>query len=265
MISQNGQKNDLWNAYRYGDKIKIVYYKCGSLSTPNRSGRLADEEALLSTEEKLERFESSISRAKSKIFELAMCNKFEYFVTLTLSAEKRDRFCLQNFSKDFGQFVRNENKKRPEGQKIEYLLIPEQHQDGAWHAHGLIKGLTKDDLKRNTKGYLEWFAYSKRFGFFSCSAIKSHEACCKYITKYVTKDVKKSTDLQAGAHTYYASQGLQRRELLERYAYGNNLLFDPRGEWDFENEWVKILWLKITPDGVVKDRPQAVGILEEEI
>ena len=265
MISQNGHKNDLWNAYRYGDKIKIVYYKCGKEACKSARKRPKHKICEANDEEVAERLAASISRTKATIFELAMCNAFEYFVTLTLSAEKRDRFALKNFSRDFGQFVRNENKKRPEGQKIEYLLIPEQHQDGAWHAHGLIKGLTGNDLKRNTKGYLEWFAYSKRFGFFSCSAIKSHEACCKYITKYITKDVKKSTDLQAGAHSYYASQGLQRRELLERYAYGDNLLFDPRGEWDFENEWVKILWLKITPEGVVKDRPQAVGILEEEI
>ena len=147
-------------------------------------------------------------------------------------------------------------------EKIEYLIIPEQHKDGAWHAHGLIKGLTRDNLKRNTKGYLDWFEYSKRFGFFSCSPIKSHEACCKYITKYVTKDVKKSTDLQAGAHSYFASQGLQRREMLDRFAFGQNLLFDRFGTWDFENDYVKIMWLKIKENGVVKDRLEVSEILD---
>ena len=248
-------KNDLWSAYRYGKKIKVVYYKCGSLSTPNRSGCSIDE-ALLSTEEKLERFESSISRTKSKIFELAMCNEFEYFVTLTLDAEKQDRFALQTFSKKFGQFVRDLNKKRPNGQKIEYLLIPEQHKDGAWHFHGLIKGLTKDDLKKNIRGYLEWFAYSKRFGFFNCSPLKSHEAACKYITKYVTKDVKKATALKSGFHSYYASQGLKRREVLNKNDFGLNLLFDPKGGFDFENDWVKILWLEISDNGELKERPE---------
>lgn len=238
-------KRDLWSVYQYGEKIKLVYYTSGKIS-PDKTGK---KRSKCTDSEK--RFDESISRTRSTIFELAMCNDFEWFATLTLDAEKRCRNDLTAFRKDFAQMVRNENKKRSEGQKIEYLLIPEQHKNGAWHMHGLFKGLQKGiDLVENEHRYLDWQKYRQNFGFFSCSRIKSHEACSKYITKYVTKDIKKSTVLDSGAHSYYASQGLKRRTPLLTYCADRCPIAElPRGtdkygQWDFENEHVKIRWLK---------------------
>ena len=34
---------------------------------------------------------NNLSRAKSKIFELSLCNKWEYFVTFTFDSSKRNR------------------------------------------------------------------------------------------------------------------------------------------------------------------------------
>lgn len=240
-------KNDLWSAYRYGKKIKVVYFCKGVHPDFARPEKRVKSRAQASSEaEASERLEQSVSRTRSTIFELAMCNDFEWFVTCTLDSQKRDRNDLQAFRRDFAQFIRDENKKRPEGQKIEYLLIPEQHKDGAWHMHGLFQGLVKGaDLVRNEHRHLDWPRYRKRFGFFSCDAIKSHDACSKYITKYVTKDVKRATALDVGAHSYYASQGLKRREAV------HNLCADacPVTEWDYENEYVKICWLEPRSDG----------------
>ena len=240
-------KKDLWSVYQYGEKIKVVYYTSGKIF-PNETGKKRSKGT-----DSENRFDESISRTRSTIFELAMCNDFEWFATLTLDPEKRCRNDLRAFRKDFSQMIRNENKKRPEGQKIEYLLIPEQHKDGAWHMHGLFKGLQEGfDLVHNEHGYLDWLRYRERFGFFSCSPIKSHEACSKYITKYVTKDVKKCTVLDSGAHCYYASQGLNRRTpLLTLSADTCPICLLPRGsakygQWDFENEYVKVCWLTPT-------------------
>lgn len=269
---RSGHLNDLWSAYRYGDKIKIVYHKNGKMRDFRKRKSAYVEyledmrkaEAYLYDESEptpwdsieptcAERIAQSVSRTRSKIFELALCNPFKWFVTLTLDSEKRDRNDLSAFRKAFSQFVRNENKKRSKGQKIEYLVIPEQHKNGAWHMHGLFMGLTDADLVRNGYGYLDWPAYRKRFGFFSCSAIKSHEACSKYITKYVTKDIKQSTRLEGGQHSYYASQGLKRREVLELRSSEKIPFFDgdlPQN-WDFENDFVKICWATIEDDGSV--------------
>ena len=57
------------------------------------------------------KLENNLSRAKSKIFQYAMCNDFEYFVTLTLDSKKYDRYNLSKFIKDLGQMIRNNRKK----------------------------------------------------------------------------------------------------------------------------------------------------------
>ena len=73
-----------------------------------------------------------------------MCNPWEYFVTLTIDPAKYDRYNLKEFHKHNAQFVRDYNKKH--GAKIKYLIIPEQHKDGAWHEHGLFLGIPQSHL-----------------------------------------------------------------------------------------------------------------------
>ena len=75
-----------------------------------------------------EKLSNNISRAKSKIYEYALCNDFEYFVTLTLDKNKIDRSNIDNFIKKLSQYIRDTRKST--GQKIQYILIPEKHKDG---------------------------------------------------------------------------------------------------------------------------------------
>lgn len=227
--------NDFWSLYDFGKAgYKVVYFK---------ARKIAKKRKFKATEqrENENRFASSLSRTRSTIFEIATCNDFKHFCTFTQSKELRDRFDLGAFRKDFAQFVRNLNRSRDE--KIKYLLIPEQHSDGAWHMHGLLLGLNNGDLQKNEHGYLDWVAYRKKFGFFSVSPIKNGEACAKYVTKYITKDLLK-TNIENGQHCFFASQGLKRAEQIVK---------DERSpcfcsEWDFENDYVKVRW--IGKDGV---------------
>lgn len=209
-----------------------------------------------------ERLRQSISRTRSTIFELAMCNEFTHFCTFTQSAEMRDRFNLDEFRKDFAQFVRNINRSRRDN-PIKYLLIPEQHLNsrnkkdiGAWHMHGLLMGLTEADLRlftlkeklpQNIRKALKsgqkvynWERYSQKFGYFTCTEIGNHEACSKYITKYITKELQKR-NLENGQHSYFASQGLNRRVPIVKFSKDKC----PVSEWDFENEYVKVRWLDV--------------------
>ena len=59
-----------------------------------------------------EKLENNISRAKGKVLEYALCNNFEYFVTLTLDAKKIDRSDVNNYIKKLGQYIRNIKKIR---------------------------------------------------------------------------------------------------------------------------------------------------------
>ena len=55
-----------------------------------------------------------------------------------------DRYDLDEFIRKLGVYIRN--NRRLKGSKIQYLLIPEQHKDGAYHMHGLIKGINPEEL-----------------------------------------------------------------------------------------------------------------------
>ena len=255
---QSFLQHDLWSLYDYGDIIKVVYFK----SLPNKPNPKNDP---LYPEDKPakpkfekqsrpenERFNNSISRSKARVFELAMCNEFTHFCTFTQDKTKRDRFNLTEFRKDFTMLVRNLNRSRDEAHKIKYLLIPEKHKNGAWHMHGLLAGLTandlrafdlseklpkriKDQIKNGVKIY-DWTRYRKAFGYFTCTEIESGVACSKYITKYISKDMQNGVR-EAGEHLYFASQGLKGKDVVVKLS--NDIC--PVTEWDFENQYIKVV------------------------
>ena len=242
----------VFNIYRYGNIIKVVYLKtCPAIKPGERGKKSKIKGKAENAEQSAERFAQSLSRTRARIFELAACNEFTHFCTFTQDKEKRDRFNLAEFREDFAQLVRNLNRSRAAGDKIKYLLIPEKHKKGGWHMHGFLKGLTPDDLrlftldeklpqrlrkqlKEGVKIY-DWTRYRRSFGYFTCTEIKNGTAAAKYITKYVTKDVAE-TARESGAHLFFASQGLKGRKKLEWRSFDKC----PVDNWDFENDFVKV-------------------------
>lgn len=173
-----------------------------------------------------EKLQRNRARARNTIYELALCNPWELFVTFTLDQKKYDRKDLPKFQKNLSQFFRDYRKKY--GVQVKYLLIPERHKDGCWHMHGFLMGLPLEHLhefqqsehlpyrilERMQKGkrVFTWEAYAKKFGFANIEIIENHEAASHYMLKYVTKETV-STIQELNAHMYYASQGLQRATL----------------------------------------------------
>lgn len=78
----------------------------------------------------------SMRRARAQLRRLALANEFSHFVTLTLDKEKVDRYdpkaIMQRVNRILDNLVRR--------QGLRYILVPEQHQDGAYHFHGFIGG-----------------------------------------------------------------------------------------------------------------------------
>lgn len=180
-----------------------------------------------------EKMSQSLSRSKSRLLELALCNEWELFVTLTLNSEWYDRYDLSAYKKSLGKFL--DNYKQRVGGSIQYVLVPEFHADGAVHMHGLFRGIPDAELVRNANGYLDWPAYSTRFGFFSGGPIRDRERTAYYITKYITKDLSK---LPKGSQVVMASKGLKRAEVIYKGSGGDMHRFDA----DYENDWVRILY-----------------------
>lgn len=236
---------DLATLKVYGNKYKVTLHKY-----LRQKGYEFDSD-YKSQQKNDEKLDCNISRARSKIFEYAACNEWQYFVNLTLDKKKYDRHNLKEYISSLTQWLRN--YKRKHNTEIQYLFIPEQHQDGAWHIHGLINGIPDKELKPFIegkhpqklidKGYLNWDAYSQKFGYVSVGKIQNHEAVSKYLTKYISKDMS-SNNRELGAHLYYCSNGLNLAAEIKRGGISANMTPD------YENDYVKVQWFSCLEDAL---------------
>jgi hypothetical protein len=199
---------------KYGERYKIIFIR----GATREKGWQDCIEAISNNIKGVEKMSCSLVRSKSRIYELAVCNDWDYFVTLTLDKEKIDRYDLGGYIKKFGYFIQHYNSRS--GGNVKYILIPEMHKDGAWHMHGFMKGINNGDLqgsgnydKKTMEQYKTWRQYAEKFGFMSLARIQNKEACSVYVTKYVTKGVKgRKGDLNK--KMYYCSKGLKRAEII---------------------------------------------------
>lgn len=176
----------------------------------------------------------SLSRTKRNIRELALCNDFEYFATFTVNSEKCDRYVLNEVQDKLKKVL---HKIKRNNKDFAFLIITEKHKDGAFHFHGLVKGIT--DLYINDNGYLCSKIFNNELGFNSFSKIKDYTKCCNYITKYITKDCIKNSHNQI----YISSRGLKKATKEEF----SNIEFTPT----FTNDFVEIK--DFTVDSLSKD------------
>lgn len=204
------------------------------------------------------KLDNSLSRTKSRIQELSLCNPWKWFVTLTLDPQKYDRTDLEKFRGDFAQFIRDYRKKT--GNPVKYLLIPEHHKDGAWHMHGFFLGLPEEALHRfSLKEHLPhqilerikggtsvftWPEYANRFGYAVLEKIDRLEAVARYITKYVTKDMM-NTIKELNAHIYYASKYLNHSTVVAK-----GCMVRPLENPDFRNEHCAVKWFAGLDEGL---------------
>lgn len=233
--------------YGNGCGGKVVRFKAGNPYGEKigvRSSTKSDEER----EE--ERLKNSLSRTRRRIFEIAACNPWAWFFTGTLDGEKCDRNDLNGTFKRLSQFLRDYRKKQT-GERITYLIVPEQHKDGAWHFHGLINGISEAELHKfrlsdkipvrikrtiqNGTDVYSWDEYAKRFGYTTFTRTRSHEAVSKYVTKYITKEMQ-TANIGSGRHMFYASQKLNKPQILcEGFAATARAL-----SVDYENDFIGV-------------------------
>lgn len=185
----------------------------------------------------VDKLENNLSRAKSMVRDLAMCNDWDWWCTLTISKDKHDRSDLKAYRKAFYKWVFNMNKRQVRAglPKIQYLLVPEKHKDGMWHMHGFLKGV--QGVEKNGFGYLDWSEYQAKFGYISLAPIKNQSKASNYIVKYMTKDVQKSVT-EMGEHLYVASKGLKRPKIIK-----TGVPFSERYPADWDNKYCSIAML----------------------
>lgn len=164
-------------------------------------------------------------RARSAVFDIARATDFEWFVTLTVSPDKLNRY-------DAGEVFRHlhdwlDNSVRRHG--LAYVLIPEYHKDGAVHFHALfndalpvvdsgtvsLPGGGKPKRPRSKAQRAAWLAAGGQavynlpaWGWGFSTAIRLYgerDAAVGYVVKYITK-----TEAKIGGRWYYSGGALQR-------------------------------------------------------
>lgn len=149
----------------------------------------------------------SLNRAKAKIYDYSRANVWEWFVTLTFSPEKVDRYDYTKCTKKFSKWLNH--IREDAGQDFRYIVVPERHQDGAFHFHGLFAGSETLEITFSghyTKDGQKVYNIGKyKFGWTTATRVQKNEAVTKYITKYTTKDLMEHIK---GKKKYWASRNL---------------------------------------------------------
>lgn len=130
--------------------------------------------------------ERSMRRARAKLRRLALANGFDYFVTLTLDPAKIDRYDGAAVTKALGRWC--DNMVRRHG--LRYILVPEQHKDGAFHFHGFMAGAGLKAVDSGVKwdGRPVYNLPQWSLGFSTAQVLYGEYSaavgyCCKYIGK----------------------------------------------------------------------------------
>lgn len=164
--------------------------------------------------------ETSMKRTRSKVYNYAKCNDWEWFVTFTFNSEKVDRYDYDSCTKKLTNWFDRLRRFSP---GLSYVVVPEHHKDGAWHFHGLFAGLNDSEIvwtgkhvikKVCKKGCRTRFVRTDqkiykigryRLGWMTATKIQDKQKVISYITKYITKDMMAGL---SGKKRYWASKNL---------------------------------------------------------
>ena len=165
------------------------------------------------TKVKTGRSASSVSRLKSRVQELILCNNWNCFVTFTLDKCKRNRDSIDTFE-DLTRHLKYIRQTRCS--ELRYMLLLEQHKNGGYHGHALMylpADFIADEFIINGNGYFEWVDISSRFGYMSIKPYDGTLRACNYVTKYVTKDLIPGRVLRT-------SKGLNKAYVIRNVSIG---------------------------------------------
>lgn len=156
---------------------------------------------------------TSLLRTRNSIYYLSRSNVWSWFVTLTLDPEKINRYDFADCSKKVRKWFNNLRRVSPD---LYYLVVPEQHKDGAWHFHGLLGdcgGLVfSDSGKRDKSGRVIYNLFNWKYGFSTATEITDTARASSYICKYITKEI---CAVVPGRQRYWVSNNLERGKIHE--------------------------------------------------
>ena len=167
------------------------------------------EDEIAEEKKKLDNLSRSFRRTRSALYMYARQCNWEYFITLTYSPDKiENRYDYSLCMKKVHNWI--DHCKRRKAKELLYLLVPEQHKDGAWHIHGLLcntTGFTFTDSGKRYDGKIVYNLDDWKLGFSTATKVTDTYKVSVYITKYITKDLCAVTP---GKQRYFVSKSIPK-------------------------------------------------------
>lgn len=185
----------------------------------------------------------AIRRAKNRVREISLSNRFCWFVTLTISPETCNRYEFAEIYRKLKNWL--DNGVRRKG--LVYVLVPERHKDGAIHFHGFFNHAlkTKYSGHKDKRGHRIYNIVTKDYPFGFSTAIRlygEYTAAVAYVCKYISKQ---GAEGRIGGRYYYSGGKLERPFKSYDNRNGEELYFRlraanggtlPQGAFLFEHE-----------------------------
>lgn len=170
-----------------------------------------------------------MNRTKNSIWQIALSNKWEYFVTFTFNPKivKSDDYeeCVFYMS----QWLKNAKYRCSPDMK--YLIVPEYHKDKKkFHFHALmsnIQGITLVDSGYRTNNKIIYNIANYHLGYTTAIPVDNDKdgqnKTCGYMLKYITKDL---VNLSQGKKRYWYSVKNCDKPVVDDYIVDSEHLHD---------------------------------------
>lgn len=168
--------------------------------------------------------EVSTKRTKKKVYDYAKSNDWDWFVTFTFSPDKVNRMDYDSCVKALKTFLDYLRRSSP---TVSYLVVPEEHEKGGYHFHGLFSGILDKEVVWSGKYVIKRFKTASgrarfvrtsdkiyqigkyKLGWMTATCVKDKERVTSYITKYITKEMLAGL---YGRKRYWCSRNLLKPE-----------------------------------------------------
>ena len=171
------------------------------------------EDAAPDTSDNKHSFFVSVNRSKNAVYSYARCEIWEWFVTFTINAKNKDRYDYDECSKAVRQWLNNQRKRY--APDLKYLVVPEKHEDGAWHFHGVLCNTGEMTFTysgfRDKKGKMVFNCDNYSLGFTTATRVQNVHKVAKYVGKYITKTL---CELTPGRQRYFVSKTINKPDSL---------------------------------------------------
>ena len=156
---------------------------------------------------------SSMNRTVNAVYKIARSNFWDWFVTLTFDPEKVDSFDYGITVKKLSKWLNNCKSQCPD---MGYVIVPEKHESGRFHFHGLFRGCDglgfTDSGHKDKKGNVIFNVGKYKLGWSTATKINDQSSVTKYIAKYINKDL---CSVAFGKRRYWCSRNLDDADVQE--------------------------------------------------